>query len=657
MIASLYIQSHEYLIDTPQTINFGGKYLYGYHPDGKKLIVSRKPNPKFIPGFFKISPSKCEVQLLSAIVGKNGVGKSSILDSIRSVFADNSHAMPLKKITILVEIEGETKYITSEYSQIFLKENSNKNLLPLEEANKTDFQTIYYSPHFDLKYNPNFDDPDSYDISLDAYTKKDLSETENKGANEHGVMYDLHEELVYKNALRQIEFLNSNEFEKSSFREIFDIPEYKTGILYIRDLEIPSFHNTPYNFRNLLRKILDRLDSEVKDWLRTYRDNPEKNNNKRQLDVDKFQLERFVLKAFISVVINQMERGNDWLNEGYFKKNLDEENINKLSAKELFFHFIENSYLQVGINEKKISEAEVIQNLYTKIVALIANEKDHDNLSAKSIRLNLEDLKEVLTFHRKAITNIIQYYPALDGILPKGNFITGFLDFRPTDRNMSSGETAFLNFFSKLYEFIQNNLIGERKAFEDKNNYILLLDEADLGFHPAWKRKYITALLKTLPYFFESLNVLPKLQIIITTHDPITLSDIPVNNVAFLHKKGKHLAVNDDENKIQRTFGANITDLLADSFFIEDGLIGHFAKYKIEEVITWIKKEQVKQQRNSNYQPSENDLKKMKTTINLIDERIVKIKLAEMLTEVFSDNIYYNNVIDSEIEYLQRRKK
>lgn len=66
---------------------------------------------------------------------------------------------------------------------------------------------------------------------------------------------------------------------------------------------------------------------------------------------------------------------------------------------------------------------------------------------------------------------------------------------------------------------------------------VFLLDEADLGFHPEWKKRYINALTTTLPILINSLkDKIKNIQIIFATHDPLTLSDIPNTNVVYLKK-------------------------------------------------------------------------------------------------------------------------
>lgn len=659
MIASIYLREHEYLkLRTPQALNFGGKYLYSFLPIGENLIVRRKLNEKYIPDFFNISGSVCKVELLGAIVGANGVGKSTVLDVIRKIFVEHIYSMSYNDTTILVEVEGETKVLFSNYKVFMITDDgdqSPESYKELEKIQTQDYQSIYYSPHFDLKYNPNFDEVDKYDISLDQFIKQDLEDKDKKGTDENGWKYSLHEELIFKNSMRQIEFLNSSIFKENFvFREVFDLPQYETGILYFRDVEIPDFHNTPMPLRPIIELILEKVENESRDW-HSIRKFDKNHNVLNQAEVNRYLLERFVIKAFISVVIQQMEKSNTWLEEGKIENPYDMNRFKDFSAKKLLFYFIKESYIEKRDLKKQIFDYDEIIPFFEKLDSLFAKETNSDDIEKQSIRLNLDDVKEIMQLHKKIVINLLHYYPSNEGLVDKRDYTDGFIAFRPTDRNMSSGENALLNFFSKLYSFIQDNLIEESKSLPNKENYILLLDEADLGFHPIWKKKYVDAILKALPYFFESLEVKPKLQIIITTHDPLTLSDLPINNVVFLQKEDKYCSVisGTDQNKIQKTFGANITDLLAYSFFVGDGLVGDFAKSKIEKTIIWINENKGKSLENINA----DELEHHKKVINLIDERVLRLKLTEMITELVPDDHYYNQIIEEEIEKLKRLKK
>ena len=61
--------------------------------------------------------------------------------------------------------------------------------------------------------------------------------------------------------------------------------------------------------------------------------------------------------------------------------------------------------------------------------------------------------------------------------------------------------------------------------------------------------------------------------------------------IVYLKKEGDKTTVLEGKDRPQKSFGANIHDLLADSFFIGDGLIGDFAKEKINETIEELKKD------------------------------------------------------------------
>ena len=85
--------------------------------------------------------------------------------------------------------------------------------------------------------------------------------------------------------------------------------------------------------------------------------------------------------------------------------------------------------------------------------------------------------------------------------------------------------------------------------------------------HPNWQKKLINN-LDIILKSFKKKNTYTN--IIITSHSPFILSDIPKENVIFL-KNGKM------ENPDIKTFGANIHTLLANGFFMCDGLMGEFA--------------------------------------------------------------------------------
>ena len=636
MITSIYIRKHSYLVDNPLTLNFGGEYLYSFKEVGQSLIISRKKNEKYIPNFFNISDIESKIELLSAIVGENGVGKSSILDIIRSLFS-NHNGFTHNEAVILVENEGKTKILCPNTSlKCYLVEK------PFEEIEKVNesYQSIYYSPHFDLKYNSNYDGLDYYDISLDEYIKQDLNNIKQNDV-------DIHNELNFKNTLRIIEFVTSDIFQRKEILSVFEIPQYEYASLIFKEKKIRKdqneridFRNTPDKFRKIIEDILKKIDDNIEKVCYL-----SKNHDLHKVVVMQHISKDVVLKTILSVIIDMLEERNTYLEEGILE-NEESLDIKKSDAKSLFLFFIRNAYIKRMRNYKIFKDSlfeDFLNNIFN-VIDSVSNESDISDFPYNSfeIKIKVENIKNLIELHREIVKNFIRY-PNM--ISYKNINQYEFITIDPLGRSMSSGEFSILNFFSKLYFFLQNSPFISLS----KKNYILLLDEADLGLHPMWKKRFIDIILKSVPYFFEGLTPKPNLQIILTTHDPLTLSDIPKHNVIFLEKaeEGKCRI----SSEVQKTFGANITDLLADSFFIKDGLIGDFAKSKINEVITWI---------NENRNKTKIDEEKLayyKKVIELIDERVIKLKLSEMITELLPDNTFYNKVIDDEIKRLENLKK
>jgi len=134
--------------------------------------------------------------------------------------------------------------------------------------------------------------------------------------------------------------------------------------------------------------------------------------------------------------------------------------------------------------------------------------------------------------------------------------------------------------------------------------------------HPEWQKKIFNDIYSIFKIWNKNVHL------IFLTHSPFLLSDIPKQNIIFLDKdeKGKCRVVNGLKEKKQ-TFGANIHTLLSDSFFMEDGLMGEFAKKKIDEAIRLLNQEKL----------DEKELKYCEQIISIVGEPIVKNQLQRML--------------------------
>lgn len=150
-------------------------------------------------------------------------------------------------------------------------------------------------------------------------------------------------------------------------------------------------------------------------------------------------------------------------------------------------------------------------------------------------------------------------------------------DFLEFSWNLSSGEQARMDLFSRIYEYYEDKFKYIEK--NELHNLLILLDEADMLLHPEWQRNYVDNLKEFLENLFE--NVPIHIQVIISTHSPIMLSDIPKQNILFLGRRDGRIT----EVKGSQTFSSNIFDLYRNAFFIEESGIGTFAEKKLKNIL------------------------------------------------------------------------
>lgn len=661
-LAAILILSHEYLIDEPQTINLGGRFIYSFNIEGSTINISKKINEDFIEDFF--DQTKLESKLLSvnAIVGQNGTGKSSIFDSIRSTFVENPYTLPENSTILFFETDDykELKYASSifEKSEGVIKfKTEQPDIIIQKQRSNSDVQSIYYSPHFDFKYNPNFEIIDNYDISFDKILEEDLEDLENKKPNQSGWNYSPSQELLFKNAIRQILFLSSEIVTKDKiFQNLFDFPEFGEARLVIRGYKEEREWNTPSSFRSGIEIVKGKLKKELDDWhkIRMFKSSGRVSN---QIEVNKYILKRNILSDIISVLERQMEKQNSYLSQGKFEyKTFKKDSLGE-DAFNTFLVFINKCYLKFGTESIQAFDETVIRKLLEKLYETIDNLDDLKKITTDHFITNGSDAIEILTLQRKFLNNLFNYYflfqeNSEQKTLKNSDRIDGFINYMPSKKKLSSGENALLNLFSRLYDFLNFKLKKDSRFLKESNNYLLLLDEADLGFHPVWKKKFVQSIVSTITYFFNSLENKPNVQIIFSTHDPLTLSDLPNKNIIYLLKNidTEKTEILDYTNTIRpnKSFAANITDLLSDSFFIENGLIGDFVKNQINEVIKWLNND------NKIIKGSHEEIiaRRIKKIIEIIDEPILKIKLLEMYGEKLGTSVR-NEILDQQIKYLE----
>ncbi|MFH6942586.1 hypothetical protein [Flavobacterium sp. FlaQc-50] len=194
--------------------------------------------------------------------------------------------------------------------------------------------------------------------------------------------------------------------------------------------------------------------------------------------------------------------------------------------------------------------------------------------------------------------------------------------------NLSSGEKQLIYSLNSIYYHLiyldsvaSSN--GNKTYYKDVN---IILEEIELYFHPEFQRQYIKLLLDGL--YNIGLERIKSINIIFVTHSPFILSDIPQSNVMYLEvKNGISVPIKQEK----KSFSANIHHLLTDNFFLKNNIyIGSFAHSKLKMAIGFINTYDEKSAKKE-------EILYWYNFLEIIDEPIIKNKLLEMFTIKFQE--------------------
>ncbi|WP_291135337.1 AAA family ATPase [Flavobacterium sp. UBA7663] len=618
ILSAIYIENH-FLFEKPQIINFGGKYFFSILENGK---ISKEENKSYIPNFY----NEDNVLLLSAIVGANGAGKTNILRAISQTSDERS-------IALIYEDENK-----------ILIQNKKVNNLGIDNF---DFEEIDSNDKlYPLYYSPSID----YDIQ-DIFSPISPSRNFNSSLSE----------FYFDNLERQLFFLNSPKID--ILKEVYpDTPFYSSLNVKVNNFNKSRFLNI-YKDATLGKS----LNKELEILWSSYKIESEMIHN----DDDFLKNLRIMLFSLLVLDDTYPVTNNNGFEIGFedvIRQNTFTGKLNKFLEKRICnidlptFNILKENYI-FDVNNLQ----DLIDRIDRSKLKIISGGFDFESIKARMInciksfkavnefhkfvgnfdldsRLKIENEKVFVEFkieEQPKILVLIKEYEKLISVFKETIQHSNFriLNFYP-DKKLSTGEKSLLDFFSSLYYFTIDKTDHQRR----KENYLLLLDEPELGYHALWKKKFVNAITKVLPIIFSELDNNPKVQIIFTTHDALTLSDIANYNVTYIYKNSTKKVLSLSESKEKKVFGGNITDILADSFFVGDGLIGDFAKSKIQDLIDYINYWDKKRKNNDSIDLELEDKIKWisskivaKKVIEQIGEPYLNDKLNDMFLEVFPD--------------------
>jgi len=611
----VYLWVQEYKNIKNQGFNFSPRFTCKYNKDTKELTIDE--NKEYV----SIFPDNINI---TAIVGKNGSGKSTIQKLIflliflkkyqnidiskhensqkeeaiinilkdkklrdKNIFLIIKTDQGFKKISLLASIneyqQENIKKFKISSAECCLKEKYDE--LKLEEIN-------FFSTHFHYMIDTWYDDfydkwTNSIYHRVDGYDTPLLLEP-----------YKGHEEDKNYIDISNIEYLNNG--------KIFDFYAHLKENKHVNRFFNPEFIWMMIDSNKILNKyqnfdgfpIDENMQKRFKDFI------DEKVKNKDLLALNKIYLA-------MKIISSRKEIFND---ESIIQTTRDK--LINIKTLDEFKNFLEEFEVKDILQKANLPETQKIEVCIDF----------HSSFSGDSEKLKIYQDFLVLDPTADDESNFHELNKVFDVFNKIVPWI--YIEFYDADKSyssLSSGEKMFLSFLINAMYQIRNI---ESLANQPYKTINLFLDEVEFGLHPEWQKRFIQEV------FYMLKNFKSKFNIFYATHSPFILSDLPKENVIFLKEGKQDKTVNID------TFGANIHTLLSHGFFMQDGLMGEFAKEKINEVISILKKETL----------SKDEINTCKNIISIIGEPILKSTLEKMLDEKLSLN-------ESELEKLEREQK
>lgn len=609
--------------------NFGSEYIFSVEkiPSTRLYSVNTVANEKFVENFYKLDNNNA-IENITAIVGNNASGKSNFLFILRYIL--NGEGLVSKNYKdlkyALIYKENGRYFIDSK--DIDFSEIDHKQVFHSSVKSLT---TIFYLPIIDMSIYPlqSYISDLNNDIDISSNWLLFVESERLRGNNEEHDMVEYHK---WQDTFRQVCFLNEISSEiRNDIEKIINIPDSLTVFSHTpvsRQDSLLNDSKIPEKLRDCFKIMLDKFyatvgneplsDNPSKDYF-----NMQENESAKTKQLFLEQLIRNILGSFN--LDGLLQAYSDKIpNDGILKK------IENSNAEEAFVLFM---------NEQKFIDSKPILDFWENIKILIDKSPYHHNTGVVDVQFRVkredaEELRQCNNEYVKAIDEHVKVHSYPNSSQTGNPFemtlsSTSFINLEWSE--LSSGEKTYLNLFSRFY--YAKELIAKKS--EIPSEILILIDEGELGFHLQWQRDYIYNLTKILPLIFTFKNKeKPSLQIIFTTHSPISLSDIPDYNIVYLKKDEEthKTRVLSGKNRPDKSFAANVHTLMAHSFYL-DSFVGKFAEEKINNLI-----KQIKTILANGVNIESDRINKLKKEIEIIDEPILKGELSKMLNRKLGKN-------------------
>jgi predicted ATP-dependent endonuclease of OLD family len=587
--------------------NFSDDYCVKYNKNTKELNFE-KTGRSFPKKFFGEN-----IVNVNAVVGKNGVGKSTLLALLGLQKIDRRHELrPLQWFAIyhlkddLFAIEGYDESLLKnpplnneqDYFFYFKQDEINNNLkYDLDEGKVKEIRSKVIFLYFpDMKTRkPSFGDDSNLSF------QREYLNPNNKSVYKY--LTDNYKDLDNKINKQQVKLKISSLFSAA------DVSGYEKIKLY---KDIDGFYT---KFSIFPTKKTSALDNK-----------------------------QFFIINMLEMLINEnMLRSI----KNHFPEKIDQP-IDKDSLSSFLKH--NNSPYKGSLEDYSSIKCFLIDRL-KEFVSLA------DNIHGLSSELNFDDIiKHLETFPEKFFSKnnsesiltigLEEYNQEFFDLLSDSDARCVAIPFQIVFPQKSDGELAIIRKIAAIHSALEKNIkIG-------KKNFIIILDEVDQHLHPEWSRCVLSMLLELMHEYINKANI----QLLLSTHSPYLISDLPRKNVLKIKKDENEKL---DVSPSNYGFGANIYDIINDSFFLNSS-IGEFSKRKIEEIVNFLSDDVSIY--NGEFM---NDKNVIKDIIEIIDEPFIKKNLSLRFYEKFSayekinayEKIKKIKELEKELEYLRRDVK
>lgn len=589
--------------------NFSNRYCFSYNLVSNTLL--KKDYEMNLDEFFSINSDRTSnVCNLSAIIGENGSGKTNILRFIINLFI-MGHEITYSDFFVIL---NENSKLILYQKNIDVKNETSLELRICDYENKfdsnKDFNLLYYSNIYQPNINQNdvlsIERKNYYNISTNYLITHDIinyynsnKSTEAKDNVNNAITVNYFQEMR-----RQIKLIS----EKRNIDTIFYLPKFLAINIDNSD-EMMMFSEQKDMYKQI-GELLNQLSVRFKNLEKEYESSKEK----------KYKI--LLSKAFVFNIMRQYlsDQNFHMLKDiNIFMKLLyntfiktEKLNINTI------FDFIEN-VVEFNSNDKyefQITGFEEEQEFFKELIEKV----NTNTISKNGNQIFIDDFNFVEKYFKNPRFGFFNYL----------NFDWAYE--KNSQYVFSYGEYIFLSLISRIYSIIDSGR-------NESKNLIITIDEGELGFHPQWQKKYVRFLIDFVEKVFDNKQI----QFIISSHSPIVISDIPNFNLILLKKDGYSCELIPRLEKNEETFGANIFSLFTDTFFIKDGVIGDFAKIKINGIINFLNDE--------NFDRYNSD--EIYSLISIIGEPVIKEKLMQMFLNKYG-NDYKIKYYEKEIERLKQ---